>query len=111
MGKRAGILWGIPSLRTVPGWVGSGELREVGVLGRWPSWGDTNANVPHAALLLEASQLGPIKGRRDEGHPTARRQDRLEPGIPFPWKLRTRGSYGLPRLCPPGSFVPSQLLG
>lgn len=60
---------------------------------------------------LEASQLGPVKGRRGEGHPTMRRQDRLEPGIPFPWKLRTRRSYGLPHLCPSSSFSPRQLQG
>lgn len=38
----------------------------------------------HSWPVLEASQLGPVKGRRDEGHPTLRRQDKLEPGVPFP---------------------------
>lgn len=66
--------------------------------------GNTSANAPHAVFFLEVFQLGPIKSRRDEGHPTTRRQDRLKPGIPFPWKLRTKAE--LPHRCPSSSFIP-----
>lgn len=68
--------------------------------------GDSSANEPCAAMVLEASQLGPIQDRRDDGHPSMRRQDRLKPGILFSWKLRNGGCYGHPLLCPS-----SQLLG
>lgn len=86
----------------------------------WVSWGGGHhggtPTLIHLMLLcswlvLKAPHLGPVKGRRDEGHPAPRRQDELEPGIPFPWKLRTGGSYVFPDLCLCSSFIPSQLLG
>ena len=89
MGKRFGFFGASPArLGGLRGAAWGGCPGEVAIMGEHQCM---YLLLPCFWLVLVASRLGPVKGRRDEGHPTARRQDRLEPGIRFPWKLRAKG--------------------
>lgn len=103
LGERFGFHWGIPSLGTVPSWVGSGDLCVVGVPGRWPSQGDTIANVPHAALLLTGA--GGIPGgtrQRQEGRGTSHHEEagQVRAGDPLSLEAEDQGELRAPPSLP-----------